>query len=256
MKESTKVQEFLNCSFDAEKMGKFDSSANLWFVTYGIVSLSLAILPIDNFALQANLGFIIFVVSGVLYLAYEAAKHYEQIDFRISIFRLLRWYTLMLFSALFAVFGWWIAYERFLQYLGLSEPAGLIVTFTVFSTAFFLVFQFPVKWLNHRFLESIRCMLKDDDELIIEVATQFMLTGRLSRISLFLVNSFIFLAILEESPFYTSMISSIVSQPFTWVALAVMLPIMLPPLYKRIISKQVNLIRQIGTKKSNNNGSE
>lgn len=254
MKDSTKVQEFLNSNFEPKQLGKFDSYANLWFVAYGVASLIFAILPTDNIALNVNLGFANFVVSGVLNLAYEVAKHYERIDLRIALFRWLRWYTLMLFSALFAVFGWWVAYEGFLQHLGLSEPAGLIVTFTVFSAAIFLLFQFPVKWLGHRFLESIHRMLKEDNKLIIEVATGFTPTGLLSQINLFLVNSFIFLAILEGNPFYTSMIPGIVSQPFVWVAVVVMLPIVLPLVYKNTISEQANMIRQIKIKESNNNG--
>ena len=254
MKESTEVQEFLNSNFEAEQLGKFDSYANLWFIAYGVASLIFAILPTDNIALNVNLGFANFVVSGVLNLAYEVAKHYERIDLRIALFRWLRWYTLMLISALVAVFGWFIVYAGFLQYLNLPGFAGQIIIFFAFSAAIFLLFQFPVKWLGHRFLESIRRMLKEDNKLIIEVATGFTPTGLLSQINLFLVNSFIFLAILEGNPFYTSMMPGIVSQPFAWIAVVVMLPIVLPFVYKNTISEQANMIRQIKIKASNSNG--
>lgn len=85
---------------DGEVIEEHDDAANLWFTAYNVATLAAAFFIGTNSTVIENLGFLNFIYSGILVLAYESSKYRGNLRFRIAIFRLLRWSMIMLGAAL------------------------------------------------------------------------------------------------------------------------------------------------------------
>ena len=227
---SISIREFLKSRFDEGKLAKLDSAAGLWFTAYQTASLALAIFQVENFAVQMNVGLLNFLVSGVMFFLFELTKHRELIDFRISIYVCLRWYTFMLFSALAATSCFYVTYVIVLAHLGsldLVQMGSMLLFYMIVSL---LVFLKAAKWADHSFNSGLRGMLKNRDESIaVQVATKFAPSGISVPVVLFTFNTAVFLATLNGDPFDVAFVPQVVNEWVIWLLVVVLL---IPALYK------------------------
>lgn len=239
------VSEFLRSSIEDEKLNKFYSEASLWFLGYETVALILALLQFDNSVVEVNIGFLNFVISGLLFLIYEVVKHKDRIDLVIAVFRLLRWYILMIAAAAISILAWFYYYTSMYIVLGPVGFVGQLSTLIPICFACFVTFYVLSLIYDQRYRERIRGMIVNEDvETIYDIASGFSPTGMLNLSVLYLFNAAVFLATVNGDPFNVAFLDAIISMPFLWLLTFTMIPFALWLTNRITTSNQIDLVKE------------
>ncbi len=252
-KQISQVRDFINSQIAPAKAERFDERVGIYFLAIELISLAVAIVQIENRALNFNMGLVIFIIGGVLSFLYEIAKRLQSIQYRLAVYKMFKIYIISLIAALLAMlplFLWLMASSEIFatQELGIFD---IFVFLMIFVPTVYLIQKYT-KNHHHIWLESFEIARKQKyfqtnrekakRDLLIKMTDVAVPQGYETIAIVHVLNLLLVLSTLDNQPVYEGFLSTILVQPVIWSFVLVLMMI-LPVLYYRASrSEPVNLL--------------
>ncbi len=226
-KQLANVRTFVNSHINQSRREDFDNTTGLWFLAFELASIGVAILQVERFALNFNVGLLNFVISGLLHFSYEWAKRAESVPLRLAVRKILHLYIIALGGAI-------VTMSFFMGWIVLSAPLLSIKDYALVHLVVMIAMSIPVlrfiqqhtKNLHHSWIDSLvskgrqRYFRSDETERGREVLLQILEVAVPKGVELTIVlhifNVSLIMAIIIDEPFHVSFLASFLSMPLLW----------------------------------------
>ncbi len=252
-KQLSRVRDFVNSQVDSAKVEDFDEKIGIYFLAFELISLAIAIVQIENRALNFNLGLVIFIIGGVLSFSYEIAKRLKSISFRFAVYKLLVIFVLSIlaaFATMFPLFLWLIASPLIFGTQELELLSLFVVLLIALPAVYFI--QKYTKHRHHVWLESLEkqgrkkyFQTKQEENrrtLLYEITDLAVPKGVETTFLVYIINLALVLSTFANQPFYEVLSSSVLSQPLLWASVLPMIIVFLVWYYYENKNKPVKLL--------------